>query len=308
MNLGSIQKTITSTVGSHLLSVQTKSPALLFGAGVVGFVGTIVLATRATLKLEPVLAVAQETLQLTVIVVDAPGEPISKRERQKHITKVYLMSAVEVAKLYAPAFAVGVISIAALTSSHVILTRRNAALGVAYATIQKSYAEYRERVVKEYGTLKDLEFRHGSETREVAVDTDDGVAVKTVKTFDPNKISGYARIFDESCPDWRKNAEANLMYLRSQQNYANDLFQTRGHVFLNEVYDMIGVPRSSAGQIVGWVRGEGDDFISFGLYEDNPAAADFVNGRERSFLLDFNVTGNMFTKIEHLASDPMYTR
>jgi hypothetical protein len=76
---------------------------------------------------------------------------------------------------------------------------------------------------------------------------------------------------------------------------------SRGHVFLNEVYDILGIPRSQAGAIIGWVlTGDGstDNYLNFGIFDDNDSAIDFVNGREGSVLLDFNVDGIIFDKID----------
>ena len=86
------------------------------------------------------------------------------------------------------------------------------------------------------------------------------------------------------------------MYLRHQQNYANELLRSRGYVFLNDVYDMLGIRRTKAGQIVGWVYDEKnpniDNYIDFGIYNVHyEGARDFVNGFECSILLDFNVDG-----------------
>lgn len=44
-----------------------------------------------------------------------------------------------------------------------------------------------------------------------------------------------------------------MMFLRRQQDYANEMLKARGHLFLNEVYDLLDIPRSKAGQVVGWV-------------------------------------------------------
>ena len=116
---------------------------------------------------------------------------------------------------------------------------------------------------------------------------------------DPNMYSDYARIFDDGCTGWSKNAEYNLMFLKQQQAYANTLLKNNGYLFLNEVYDMLGIPRSKAGQVVGWIYDEknpiGDNFVDFGIYDlYNEKARDFVNGYERSIVLDFNVDGNVW--------------
>ena len=121
----------------------------------------------------------------------------------------------------------------------------------------------------------------------------------TMNIIDPNTISDYSRIFDECNTSWSKSPEHNLVFLKQQQNYANDLLKSRGHLFLNEVYDMLGFPRTQAGQIVGWVYDEknpiGDNFVDFGIYNlDSERARAFVNGYERSILLDFNVDGNVW--------------
>ena len=93
------------------------------------------------------------------------------------------------------------------------------------------------------------------------------------------------------------------IFLKCQQRYANDLLQIRGWVTLNDVYDMLGFPRSQAGQVVGWVydkdNPQGDNYIDFGIYDlHKEGCRDFVNGIERSIWLDFNVDGYIFDKIK----------
>ena len=90
------------------------------------------------------------------------------------------------------------------------------------------------------------------------------------------------------------------MFLKQQQSYANDLLKSRGHLFLNEVYDLLGIQRTKAGNIVGWIYDEknpvGDNFVDFGIYDINrPKNRDFVNGYERTIILDFNVDGDILS-------------
>ena len=122
------------------------------------------------------------------------------------------------------------------------------------------------------------------------------VTTETVEVADPNHYSPYAIIFDDGNTGWDKDPELTKFFLIQQQNYANDLLKSRGHLFLNEVYDMLGAKRTKAGAQVGWVYDEknasGDNFVDFGIFDiNNPKARDFVNGYERVIILDFNVDG-----------------
>lgn len=106
-------------------------------------------------------------------------------------------------------------------------------------------------------------------------------------------VGQYARVFDDSSIRWRKDPEYNMHFLKDQQNYCNDLLKTRGHLFLNEVYDILGIPRTKAGAVVGWVYDKenpiGDKFVDFGLTSDYNYY--FINGYTNTALLDFNVDG-----------------
>jgi len=284
---------IAKTVARNSLKVQAKSPGLLFGAGIVGAVGSTVLACRATLKMDTILEEAKDKLD-TAHGLEHPD--YSETDRKKDISTIYLQTGVKVVRAYGPAIILGGLSIAALTSSHTILSRRNAALMSAYALLEEGFAEYRARVVEKYGEDEDRNLRYGSRTEVVK----DGKITRQIERVGTERPSIYARFFDPFSPSWSKEPEYNLIFLSCQQNYANDLLHSRGHVFLNEVYDMLGVPRSNAGAVVGWLLGVGDDYIDFGVWSDrdNSVVRDFVNGREGAILLDFNVDGVIYDKIE----------
>ena len=115
-------------------------------------------------------------------------------------------------------------------------------------------------------------------------------------------VSQYTRLFDESCMGWTKDPECNVHFLKCQQNYCNDKLKSKGHLFLNEVYDTLGIPRTKAGAVVGWVYDEknpiGDNFVDFGLFGMNDDRNyDFVNGFKNTAILDFNVDGNILDYI-----------
>jgi hypothetical protein len=271
----------------------------MFGLGVVGVVGTVVLASRATLKLEEVLTDIENKKSIAETLRSKKNALYSEEDYRKDMVVLRLQMITGVLKLYGPAVLVGALSIAALTGSHVALARRNMALTAAYAAIEKGFKEYRSRVVKEYGEDKDRELRYGSVKKDIVEETATGPKVTTTKRCDPNEVSIYARFFDENNANFQREAVYNRIFLQCQQNYFNDILHSRGHVFLNEVYDALGMDRSRAGAVVGWVLSKAsDNFVDFGIFNGNsPAVRDFVNGDEGAILLDFNVDGVIYDKI-----------
>lgn len=299
MNLVVIKNAVTSRAGRQILVAQKHSPTILFVGGIVGIVGATALACRATLKLEDVVREAEEAHEY------ARSQSV-KKDRNRDHAYINAKTVVKVTKLYAPAVGLGVISVGALTGSHVVLSRRNVAVTAAYGALERGFNEYRKRVVDDVGEDKDREYRYGYEVREIIEETDTGPQPKMIKTVRREDPSVYARFFDETCPSWEPNAEYNRYFLMCQQEFFTRKLNARGHVFLNEVYDALGMERSQAGQAVGWVLtkdGSSDNYIDFGLYDDNERARAFINGYEKSILLDFNVDGVIWDKIEKKRMD-----
>ena len=286
--------------------VEKHSPEILMGVGVAGVITTTVMACRATMKLDDILVEAAETREKIKEVAENPAyeDKYTEEDAKKDLVINYTQTAVKVAKLYAPAVAVGVISVGCLLGSHDILRKRNAALSAAYLTVDKSFKEYKQRVIDRVGEEVEKEIRYGIKAEEIieTVTDEEGnetTVSETVKTMNPTLYSDYARFFDEASPCWQNDPEYNLMFLRAQQQYANDLLRAKGRLFLNDVYDMLGIEKTKAGQIVGWVydreNPNGDNFVDFGIYDmSKERVRAFVNGYETNILLDFNVDGNIW--------------
>ena len=286
--------------------VEKHSPEILMGVGVIGVVTTTVMACKATMKLNDILDECKETRDKIVEVEANPEyqEKYTQEDAKKDLAINYIQTGVKVAKLYAPSVALGTLSITCLLASHNVMQKRNAALSAAYLTVDKSFKEYKQRVIDRVGEEVEKEIRYGIKAEEVltTIENEDGTettVTETIKTMDPNLYSDYARFFDESSPYWQKDPEYNLMFLKAQQQYANDLLRAKGRLFLNDVYDMLGIDKTKAGQIVGWIydpkNTKGDNFVDFGIYNmSNDRVRAFVNGYEPTILLDFNVDGNIW--------------
>lgn len=295
----SLSEAVSRGIGRQSLALQEKAPKLLFAGGVAGMIGTTVLACHSTLRLQEVLVEIGDDLQTAKDIRELHPDKYTEEERQKDTAIIYIRGGAAIAKLYAPSVILGAASIAMLTKSHNILSDRNAALVAAYTALDKGFREYRARVVEKYGEEQDQEFRYDTEL--VVSSQEKGKKPKTERRVSPDSPSIYARFFDEYSDQWSKEPEYNRLFLKCQQNWANDMLRARGHLFLNEVYRTLGIPHSTAGSVVGWKLGSGgDDYVDFGVFipDGSDRVRDFVNGREGSILLDFNVDGVIYDQIE----------
>ena len=310
---------MTRTLNRAGLHIKKHSPEILLVTGIVTGGVALVAACKATTKLESVLAETKHNVE-QVHECAATGEirvqegqevrvvEYTEEDSKKDLTIIYAKSVWGVTKLYAPAIGFGMVSLACILASHGIIHKRNTALAAAYSAVSTNFEDYRNRVVERFGSGMDRELRYNIKAKEVeeTVVNEDGtesVVKKTIEVIeDPYKgQSEFARCFCEGCTGWTKDPEANLSFLRLQQKWANDRLKAVGHLFLNEVYDMLGLPRSSAGAVTGWIYDPNnpDYKVDFGIYNIHiPANREFVNGWERSIWLDFNVDKEpIYTKI-----------
>ena len=308
-NKTEIIATLTRTFNRTGLKIKKHSPEILLVTGTVGVVASTVMACKATLKVEEIVDEAKEKIDTihNVSADPAMAEKYSEEDGKKDLAIVYTQTAVKFIKLYGPSVTIGVASLACMIGSNHILNKRNAALAAAYAAVDKSFKEYRGRVIERFGKQMDRELRYNIKAQEIEETTVDAngketVTKKTVDVMDPNSYSQYAIVFDDSNEGWDPDPERSKYFLIQQQNWANERLKSRGHLFLNEVYDMLGAKRTKAGAQVGWVYDEknceGDNFVDFGIFDTNsPKARDFVNGIEKVIVLDFNVDGYILDMI-----------
>ena len=306
-----IMNNLTRSFSKANLKLKKHSPEILIVAGIIGTVASTVMACKATLKVNDILDESKETIDKIHECMNdeelVNTGRYTKEDSKKDLAVVYAKTGVNLAKLYGPAIIVGTLSLTAIVKSHNILRTRNVALAAAYATVDKGFKEYRGRVVERFGKELDRELRYDIKAKEIeerVVDENgnEKIEKKVVNTFDPTKYSGYAIAFDDGNFGWDKDPEKTKFFLVQQQNWANEKLQKQGYLFLNDVYTMLGANKTAAGQVVGWVYDEknpiGDNYVDFGIFDIyNEKARDFINGKERVIILDFNVDGNILDYI-----------
>lgn len=304
-NKTEIMKSVSGIANKTVMKLKKHSSEILVVAGVVGAVASAVIACKATTKVGKITEEAKDMIdsihESEKNGITPAGETYTKEDAQKELAITYVQTGVKYAKLYAPAVILGSLSITSILASNNILRKRNVALGAAYAAIDKSFKEYRGRVIERFGEQVDHELKYNIKAKkfeEVETDPETGKQKKVKKTVmvtDPNLQSDYAVYFDNKSRNYETNMDYNRMFLKAQQQFANDKLQARGHIFLNEVLDDLDLPRFPAGQIVGWTKDGPDGYVNFRILEVERETED---GRhEPALLLDFNVEGNIWSQM-----------
>lgn len=303
-NKTEIMKSVNGVASKTVMKLKKHSPEILVVAGIAGTVVSAVLACKATTKVAEILDETKGTLDTIHEGMETGainGQEYTTEDGKKDTVVVYAQTGMKLAKLYGPAIILGTLSVTSILASNNILRKRNVALGAAYAAIDKSFKEYRGRVIERFGEQVDTELKYGIKAKkfeEIEVDPETGKEKKVKKTVmvaDPNLQSDYAVYFDSKSRNYETNPDYNRMFLKAQQAFANDKLQTRGHLFLNEVLDDLDLPRTPAGQIVGWTKDGPDGYVNFRIVEVERETED---GRhEPALLLDFNVEGNIWEKM-----------
>lgn len=308
--LSKVSTSAAKFAGKAEFTIKKNSPEILLGAGIVGFVGTIVLACRATCRADEVLEFHRRKIKdindaKEIADADPEGEMAYDIELYRQDKAIrYLKTTGSLAKLYAPTIAVGTLSLACILTSRNIMQKRYLGVVAAYNGLSAAFEEYRKRVRDEYGDGLDKHFRYGTTYDELPVYDENGKKTKEKEQVEKTETGmvmqtdDSCRFFDSSNPNWDKNPTFSMMWLRGQQNILNDILHTRGHVFLNEVYDALGFPHTPQGAVLGWIDGEGDNCIDFGLYDPNKESVRrFVNGVDNVIMLEFNHDGVIWDKI-----------
>lgn len=293
---------ISRAINSVGFQAKKHAPEIFTGLGIVGGITATVLACKATTKVGAIMAQKEEVRRNVQLCLEDSNVQYTEEDAKKDMQITNVQTCVKLIKLYSPALTVGTLSIASILFGQKILKKRNAAITAAYVAMEQGFKKYRKNVVERFGEEVDRELKYGIKAKEIVEKDEKGKDVKkTVYEIDgePKEISPYARFFEESSDQWHKDSEYNLMFLRKQQDYANDVLRTKGYIFLNDVYNMLGIPKTKAGQVVGWkLNKDGDGYVDFGIYDvtDERKRA-FVNGYERNILLDFNVDGVIYDKL-----------
>lgn len=296
---------IRRLIGSTQLKLKAEAPTIAIGAGVVGLVGSVVLAGKASMDLQTVIddhkdGVKKLESDYELIRDDRNADGSLKFTEQQYSAahlNVYIQTGKKLLKMYAPTIALAGLSIASIVYGRNAFAGRIAALSSAYQIATNTLDKYRKAVEAEIGGEKEADIYGSALENELTKGFEKDEEGNLI--HDENRPSIYARFFDESSINYTRMPGENQLFVKTAQAYFNDLLNIRGWVALNEVYEYLGMDTTPEGQIIGWVAPRDRQVhVDFGIFDSKrETARRFVNELEQSVLLDFNVTGSILGKM-----------
>lgn len=296
---------ITTAFYTGVARISKHAPTILSVTASAGVIATGYLAWKAGTRFEDVEGRdwdrRKECLRNADII---PDEDVPKIERKNRI--LFILDTI---RTVAPAAIVGAATITMIYFSNSISKKRLAAMGAAYATLQTAFDGYKRTMVEALGKEsvdkilkpklpnvgKSAEEILSSDNKSDAANVSDAV-VNSLKALSP-----YARIIaEESSTCWDPNEDYTSQNLAAVQLWANRRLERKGHLFLNEVFDQLGLSRTREGAVVGWLKnGEGDGYVSFGEFDASiyRVPSDDYARVDSNFIVDFNVDGVIWDKI-----------
>lgn len=223
------------------LYIRKYSPVALSCVASIGVIVTAVVAVKVTPK------------ALVLIHTDSKknhgGDPYAYTKKEAVLSAW---------KCYIPAVAFGASTIACIMGANALNRRQQAALTSAYALVQNSYKEYKDK-------LKEL---YGEETHNAIVNSIVAEKCKEASISSPSFISNSSLDFGEGMePEITRTFydsfsqryfESTIEKVIQAEYHLNRNFMFAGVIPLNDFYEFLGLERTDFGDKVGWSSVNGD--------------------------------------------------
>lgn len=195
------------------LFLRKNASTILTCVGGAGVIGTAIMAVKATPK----------ALERIENAERFKGEKLTKMEVVKVAGPVYI-----------PAAVTGTATLACIFGANVLNQKKQAAFMSAYALLDNSYKEYRNKVTELYGE-----------------DADENVKTELAKDkYDNTTVDKDKRLFYDEYSE--RYFESTIEKVLQAEYKLNRMLSIDYGVYLNEFYDLLGIDPVDYGNYMGW--------------------------------------------------------
>lgn len=296
--------------------IKQHAPEILVTTGIILTGASTVAAVKLTPKCKAIKEQKEEELKAVEECLALNDPQYTQKDAKKDLPIIKTKAIVNTIKVYLPAIALFGGGVICILSGMGILKKRNSVLASFGILATEKLKKYRKNVAEKYGEDVEKELYYGIKEMIVEKEDEKGKTKKEkIKAMDENFIKNeqFCRCFDECSTVFDKEdpLNHNKILVLNAQKFCNLKLKSRvkydqdgnvikpGYLFLNEVYETLGFDKTKDGQTIGWIYNPEEDgpidethkYIDFGLYRGDDATNAFMNNKEKSVWLDFNVDG-----------------
>lgn len=204
--------------------LKKNQPQILMGVAIGGVVSTAYLAARGTWQARDII----DAYESENGVEEHPVDRL--KERAKQVWPVYVPMAIS-----------GFGTVTCIVFAQRSQMRRTAAAVVAYTVTEKAFSDYREKVAETFGKTKDQKVR-------------DAVVQDRVNARPPTEQVVFVGKGEVLCLELytHRYFKSDMETLRRSMNDINEQLNHQVFGTLNDFYERVGLPQSSAGEVMGW--------------------------------------------------------
>ena len=297
--MNNIQEALSAGLHKLAFGLRKVGPEIGTVAGMAGIAVSAIYLYKAVNESKDILAKVKEEVKK----LEDEGAD------EKDIKAVKIAGGVAVAKKVAIPVGLAVASSATVLGIHHEMRKENRRLSEVITQTSLAYNALKNEIREQLGDEQADELIYGvrkpdkKEIKEIEENSPrkDEITDEERKSYrisDGEEItpSPYAVFFDETCNNYTDDPEYNKNTLILLQAQLNERLKRIGYVYLNEVYEKLGVEKTEAGHVMGWryaphdPNHEGDNQIDFNMWDIRSRAnRRFINGYEPVVLLDFNI-------------------
>ena len=212
------------------LYLQRNSPTIVSCIGAVGVVATTIAAVKATPK-------ALSLIENEKAYINKQLEEGGWQTRVDKLTTAETIKATW--KCYIPTAIIGLSTITCIFGANTLNKRQQAAITSAYMLLDNTYKQYKEKVSKLLG---------------------DNADTMVKKSIIEDQYSEITLFYEYHYGEFFERRKADVLNAEYQLNLK---FASQGYACLNDFFELLGLPITQEGEVIGWSTQEGYSAIDF---------------------------------------------
>ena len=317
-----VARAIKTYAGTGALLAKKHAPEIMVASGVAGFIVTIVETVKATNETNEILGTREIELNERGEIYEKLGLDYTEEMYNEDTKDIKRKARVALFKAWFPVVTTAGLSVILVLKGYKLINGRYVATVAAYKTLEAAHERYRSNVIEEFG--KEVDWRMANDIKPERLEAIEKERRENDRIAEDNKgkkkkdrkplrnahLNDRKYLFDENSIYWKRywTPRQFLDYIQTKVRQLQDKFDLQGYLFVNDVLEAFGLPKTAEGQVIGWIKKRGKTTVISVGYDEMPEEEirrilATPNNSQLRFWLNMNPDGLIYTLIDDLDKD-----